>query len=167
MIHYMLILIKKIIQKLIDMVDEFDDKDGSIRKSDKLNYRDVIQNKINRYLDAIGTFDLEKRVRSLRNSVFFEIPGLPFRSEILEKEKRLRFERAVKIVYIVKSNRDEWIHPYKRAIHKATFDEEFYMELGEFLLDLIARHDGLMQVKGFVETGTERKKYKEEEDEDE
>lgn len=139
------------------MVDEFDDKEGSIRRSDKLNYRDVIQNKINRYLDAIGTFELEKRVRSLRNSVFFEIPGLPFRSEILNKEKELRFNRAVKIVYIVKSNRDEWIHPYKRAIHKATIDEEFYMELAEFLLDLIARHDGLVGVKGFVESGEEEK----------
>lgn len=136
-------------------MDEHDDKDRSIRASDKLNYRAVIQDKINKYLDAIGTFDLEKRVRSLRNSVFFEIPGLPFRSEILEKEKQLKFNRAVKIVYIVKSNRDEWIHPYKRAIHKATFDEEFYMELGEFLLDLVARHDGLMQVKGYVEIGEE------------
>ena len=80
----------------------------------------------------------------------------------MEKEKRLRFERAVKIVYIVKSNRDEWIHPYKRAIHKATFDEEFYMELAEFLLDLIARYDGLMGVKGFVEIGSREEEGEEE-----
>ena len=36
------------------------------------------------------------------------------------------------------------------------------MELAEYLLELIAIHDGLMQVKGFVETGEEKEKYEEE-----
>ena len=144
-----------------------DDKDRGIRGSDKLNYRLVIQDKINKYLDAIGTIYLEDRVKSLRNSVYFEIPGLPFRTEIIKKEKELKKIRTIKILYLVKRRRDEWIHPYKRAINKATYDEEYYMDLAEFLLDLIARHDGLMQVKGFVETGEEKKKYKDEKDKEE
>lgn len=44
-------------------MDEYDDdKDRSIRASDKLNYRAVIQDKINKYLDAIGEPTLEKIV---------------------------------------------------------------------------------------------------------
>ena len=147
-------------------MDDYPDKDDrSIRASDKLNYRAVIQDKINKYLDAIGTIDLEKRVKALKNSVYFDIPGLLFRTEIIKKENDLKFERAVKISYIIRRNRDEWIHPYKRKIHKATIDEEYNMELAEFLLDLIAKHDGLMQVKGFVETGEQMKHFKDEGDE--
>ena len=149
-------------------MDEYDgDKDRSIRASDKLNYRIVIQDKINKYLDAIGTLGLEQTVRALRNSVYFDIPGLPFRSEILKKEKELNDKRRAKIRSIAERDCDELIHPYKLKINKTTINEEYYMELAEYLLELIAVHDGLMGVKGFVETGTERKKYKDEEEEDE
>ena len=147
-------------------MDEYgDDKDRSIRSSDKLNYRVVIQDKINKYLDAIGTLELGKRVKSLRHSVYFDIPGLPFRTEILKKEKGLNDKRIYKIRQIAKRDCDELIHPYKIKINKTTINEEYNMELGEFLLELIAKHDGLMQVKGFVETGGEKKKYEDEEEE--
>jgi len=149
------------------MVDEFDDKDRSIRASDKLNYRAVIQDKINKYLDAIGTRYLEERVKSLRNSVYFNIPGLPFKTEILDKEKELNDRRRDKIKKIAERDCDELIHPYKMKINKSIINEEYYMELAEFLLELIARHDGLMGVKGFTEKGEEKKKYKEEDEEDE
>ena len=149
------------------MVDEFDDKDRSIRASDKLNYRAVIQDKINKYLDAIETRYLEERVKSLRNSVYFNIPGLPFKTEILDKEKELNDRRRDKIRKIAERDCDELIHPYKMKINKSVINEEYYMELAEFLLELIARHDGLMGVKGFTEKGEEKKKYKEEDEEDE
>jgi len=148
-------------------MDEYDDKDRSIRASDKLNYRAVIQDKINKYLDAIGTPNLEKTVRSLRNSVFFDIPGLPFKTEILDKEKELNDRRREKIRLIAERDCDELIHPYKLKINKSIINEEYYMALAEFLLELIAVHDGLMGVKGFTEKGEEKKKYKEEDEEDE
>ena len=149
---------------MIDMVDEFDDDERSIRRTDKLNYRDVIQNKINRYLDAIGNPDLEKTVKSLRNSVLFDIPGLQFKTQILKKEQELNDRRRYKIKKIAERDCDELIHPYKIKINKSVINEEYYMELAEFLLQLIAIHDGLVGVKGFVETGTEKKKYKEEDE---
>lgn len=148
------------------MEDEFGDKDRSIRRSDKLNYRDVIQNKINKYLDAIGTFDLGKRVQSLRSSVFFDIPGLPFKTAILKKENELNDRRRDKIKSIAKQDCDELIHPYKLKKNKSIINEEHHVALGEFLLELIAIHDGLVGVKGFVETGEPRKFLKDEEDED-
>ena len=135
------------------MEDNEQDENRSIKSTDKLNYRTEIQSKISGYLNAIGTFDLEKAVSALRNSVFFEIPGLPFKTEILKKEKQLDFERDVRIVYIIKKNRNEWLHPYKRLIHQTAISESYNMDLGEFLLELIAQHDGLVGVKGFVETG--------------
>ena len=145
---------------MIDMADGFDNEDRSIRKSDKLNYRDVIQNKINKYLDAIGTDKLEPSVFSLRNSVFFDIPGLPFKSRILEKEQKLNDKRRDKIRKIAERDCDELIHPYKIKINKSVINEEYYMELAEFLLELIAIHDGLMGVKGMVEEGEDvGKKY--------
>jgi len=150
----------------MDGHDDFD-KDRSIRASDKLNYRIVIQDKINKYLDAIRTIGLEQAVRALRNSVFFDIPGLPFRSAIVKKEKELNDKRRAKIRAIAERDCDELIHPYKLKINKTTINEEYYMELAEYLLELIAIHDGLMGVKGFVETGAERKKYKEEDEEEE
>jgi len=139
-----------------------DDKDRSIRVSDKLNYRAIIQDKINRYLEAIGTKFLDKAVRALRNSVYFDIPGLPFKTEILKKEKGLNDKRRSKIKQIAKQDCDELIHPYKLKINKSIINGGYNMELAEFLLDLVARHDGLMQVKGSVATGEEKKKYDEE-----
>jgi len=141
-----------------------DENDRSIRASDKLNYRAVIQDKINRYLEAIETKGLDKAVKSLRNSVYFNIPGLPFKDEILSKEKELNERRRINIRQIARNDCDELIHPYKLKINKTTINERYNMELAEYLLDLIAKHDGLMQVKGFVEEGEEKKKYKDEED---
>ena len=136
------------------MDDEYTDKeDRSIRASDKLNYRAVIQDKINKYLEAIDSRDLGKAVKALRNSVFFNIPGLSFRTEILKKEKELNDKRRTKIKQIAERDCDELIHPYKIKKNKSIINEEYNMELAEYLLDLIAKHDGLMQVKGFVETG--------------
>jgi len=152
---------------MIEIMDEFDDKDRGIRPSDKLNYRAVIQDKINKYLDAIGTKYLEKTVKALRNSVYFNIPGLPFKTEIVKKEKELNNKRRAKIKAIAEQDSDELIHPYKIKINKSTINEEYYMELAEFLLELIAKHDGLMGVKGFTEKGEEKKKYDEEDEEDE
>ncbi len=148
------------------MTDEFDDKDRSIRASDKLNYRAIIQDKINRYLEAIDTRFLEKAVKALRNSVLFDIPGLPFKTEILKKEKELNEKRIAKIIQIARIDCDELIHPYKIKKHKSVINEQYYLELAEFLLDLIARHDGLMGVKGFTEKGEEKKKYDEEDKEE-
>ena len=146
-------------------MDKFEDEDRSIRKSDKLNYRDVIQNKINRYLDAIGTPGLEKTVKSLRNSVLFDIPGLSFKSRISEKEQELNDRRRYKIKKIAERDCDELIHPYKIKINKSVINEEYYMELAEFLLQLIAIHDGLVGVKGFVEAGDDdMKKFKDEDE---
>ena len=148
-------------------MDEFDDKDRSIRASDKLNYRIVIQDKINKYLDAIGTPLLENTVKALRNSVLFDIPGLPFKTAILKKERELNDKRRFKIKQIAENDCDELIHPYKIKINKSIINEEYYMELAEFLLELIAIHDGLMQVKGSVATGEEKKKYDEETEDEE
>jgi len=148
------------------MSDEYDDTDRSIRSSDKLNYRVVIQDKINRYLEAIGTKFLGAAVMALRNAVFFNIPGLQFRTEILKKEKELNDKRRMKIRNIAERDCDELIHPYKIKINKTTINEEYYMELAEFLLELIAIHDGLMGVKGMVEEGGDmEEKYEEEEKE--
>ena len=137
------------------MDDEYNEN-RSIKSGDKLNYKQVVQNNISEYLASIGTFGLGRCVKSLRNSVFFEIPGLPFRSEILKKEKELEFDRAVKISYIKRTNVSEWAHPYKKMIHLATINECYDMALGEFLLELVAKFDGLMGVKGFTQTGEER-----------
>ena len=134
-------------------MDQNDDKDRSIRSSDKLNYRVVIQDKINKYLDAIGTRYLEEKVNALRNSVYFNIPGLQFKTAILEKEKELNDKRRDKIKKIAEIDCDELIHPYKIKINKSIINGEYDMELAEFLLELIAIHDGLMGVKGMVEEG--------------
>ena len=135
------------------MEDEQEEATRSIKTTDKLNYRTEIQSKISAYLNAIGTFDLERAVLALRNSVLFDIPGLPFRTEIVKKERQLMREYFYRVVYLVKSNRDCWIHPIKRDFYNSGFKEKHYMNLAEFLLELIASHDGLVGVKGFVESG--------------
>lgn len=136
-------------------MEEYDDKDKSrsIRAHDKLNYRTEIQSRISSYLSAIGTFDLDRAVTALRNSVYFNIPGLPFRDEIIKKERELMKDYGIRVMMLVKRDRDSWIHPIKRVINDTIFREIFYMDFAEFLLELIAKHDGLMQVKGNVELG--------------
>ncbi|MBY8986823.1 MAG: hypothetical protein KGD61_00085 [Candidatus Lokiarchaeota archaeon] len=129
------------------------DESRSIRAHDKLNYRIVIQNKINDYLNSIGSLTLGQAVQSLRNSVYFEIPGLPFKSEIDKKERELMTDYHDNVMALIKQDRDSWIHPIKKLIADTTFRDKYFMDLAEFLLNLIAEHDGLMQVKGIVELG--------------
>ena len=135
------------------MEDNEQDETRSIKSTDKLNYRTEIQSKISGYLNAIGTFDLEKAVLALRNSVFFNIPGLPFKTEIIKKERELMNEYRNRVIALIKMNRDYWLHPIKRDFYDSDFKEKHYMNLAMFLLELIAQHDGLVGVKGFVETG--------------
>ena len=138
------------------MDNEESEENRSIKSQDKLNYKQVIQNNISAYLASIGTLNLEQCVKSLRNSVFFEIPGLPFQSEILKKEKELNDQRIAKIHAIARRDCDELIHPYKIKINKSIVNGAYDMSLGEFLLDLVAKFDGLMGVKGFTQTGEEK-----------
>ena len=149
------------------MADEFGDKDRSVRASDKLTYRIILQNKVNAALDSLGTDRLEKAVVALRTGMLFDVPGLPFRTKINKNLKKLKFEKAVKIAVIKRLHPGDWKHAGKRLIHELTIDEEFFTDELEFLINLLAEHDALLQPKGFVETGTEQKKYDEEEEEDE
>ena len=155
MIHNIFILVKKIIQKLINMVEMHDDTDRGVRTSDKLTYRIILQNKVNAALDALGTDKLEPSVISLRTGMLFDMPGVPFRTKINKNKKKLKFEKAVKIRMIQRLHPGDWKHAGKRLIHELTLDEEFYTDELEFLIDLLATHDALMQPKGYVESGDE------------
>jgi len=135
------------------------DKNRSIRAGDKLNYRAVIQGHISTYLASIDTLNLGKAVKALRNSVYFEVPGLPFRTEIIKKEKELMNDYRDNVMALLKFDRDCWIHPIKRMIYDTTFRDKYHMDLAEFLVDLIAKHDGLMQVRGNVEIGNTSGSY--------
>lgn len=133
------------------MID--DSEDRSVRAGDKLTYRVVLQNKVDAALNALGTDKLEHDVIALRTGMLFDMSGLPFRTKINKNLKRLKFEKAVKIRVIKRRNLSEWKHAGKRLINELTIDEEFYTQELEFLIDLLASHDALLQAKDFIEKG--------------
>jgi len=144
------------------MDELIDNTDRGVRTSDKLTYRIVLQNKVNAALDALGTIYLGGRVVSLRTGMLFDMSGVPFRTKINKNLKWLKFERKVKVGVIKRVHPGHWEHMGKRRFYELTLDEEFYTEELEFLIDLLATHDALMQPKGYVESGEDTELIKDE-----
>ena len=135
------------------MINNPEDQDRSVRTGDKLTYKIILQRKVDAALNALGSEALGKAVVALRTACFFNQAGLPFKKKIEAKLRELNAKRRDKILRIVNTSRDDWIHPIKRKIHCITLDEEYYTEELEFLIDMLASHNALLESKDFIEKG--------------
>ena len=128
-------------------------RDRSVKDSDKLTYRIIIQRKVDYALSCLHTEELENAVIAVRTACKFNQIGLPFKTKILDNLNELNSWRRDYVLDIVKKDRDEWIHPIKRKIHLITITDLYYTAELEFLIDMLASHGALLDSKDFVERG--------------
>jgi len=140
------------------------DSGRSIKQSDKLNYKHVIQYHILECQKALGKTYYDDKVNALTDSIYFDIPGLNFRTRINEFIGKIDFERRVLIRCKERLNKNEMEHPIRRLLVEYDVDEKYLRRLNRFLVQIIAEYQGLIGMKGMVEEGmdehTEEKKYK-------
>lgn len=133
--------------------NNIDEINRSIRTRDKLDYRLVLQRKVEFAVDCIGTDKLPGAVLRLRKSMFFETSGLPFKSDIARKEKELRIIWIKKIIRFKVLHPNAYGHPYKNIMETVDYEMEYYEDLLEYLIDLLAKHDALIMSKDYTESG--------------
>ena len=133
----------------------------AIKSSDKLDYKQVIQFHILGCQRAIEKTYHDEKVEALKDSIYFNIPGLPFKTKIDTMESKLEFERQVEIRYRERTNRNEMKHPIRCGLFIRSINRIYYKKLNRYLLQLIAEYEGLIGMKGNVKIGQERKQYEE------
>lgn len=135
------------------MIDPTDEQSRSVRTSDKLSYRVLLQNKVDMALNSMGTEFLGVRVLALKTACYFDQSGLLFRTLIDKKVAELNKEYIAKVLQIVKNDRDEWLHPIRKHIHKLYLNEWYFTTLLEYIIDMLASHNALLESKDYVESG--------------
>lgn len=128
-------------------------RDRSVSRKDELNYRVTIQNIIDRCFRTMGSFSMITHVEALRMALFFNIPGLPLRNQILEVEKKLDKELLERSNNYKREMGREFYGNANRAKLKLKLTEWYWNTKLEYLLNLLAQHDALLKPKDFVEEG--------------
>ena len=140
------------------------DTGRAIKASDKLNYKHVIQFHILTCQRYLGDMKYGDKVEALKDCIYFDIGGLPFKTKIDEAVSKFEFERRVEIRLRERTNPNEMKNPVRRISVITTINERYYKKLNRFLVQLVAEYQGLLGMKGLVEEGldehTEEKKYK-------
>jgi len=159
------------------MYDEYDDVDDgyetntddgsrSVSKKDQLIYRTTIQKLVDRCLFLMGTHGIKRAVISLKKSLYFHMPGLPFDERIdkFEKElhdimvdyedERIQLYGKQGSVYYEPGNYKELTAIDKHRFKREVFFKEYQNEWLTFLIGLLAEHEALMRAKGYVEEGS-------------
>ena len=126
----------------------------AVRHSDKLNYKILIQLRIQACLQSIGKTNFFANVDSLKSSVFFDIPGLCLKREISVKEKELRATLMNRVNAILDDVNISG-HPLKKDIYLLGPVNEYYFDLMSFLIQMLAQHRALIDAKDFSEIGEE------------
>lgn len=147
------------------MEDEviFNDELG-ISTPDKIAYKNTLQLIINRALLSMTTTHLHNEVKALETALYFDVEGLNFKKEIDGFKEDLRKLTLEYIEQVIK-DKDNGIYYHPTCFEDLNFRDKsatkkkayfFYWEkLLNFLLDLVAKRDGLLKSKQFVEEGGE------------
>ena len=133
------------------MIDGAEDR--SVRAGDKLSYKNVLQDRVRRCLDAEGMMYYPERVQSLRSSCYFDISGLKFKSAIDEYELVLIDMYRKEVIQLITKDRSIWIHPIKKIYYETELNHKYSKMLFEFILNLLATHSALLEARDFVEKG--------------
>lgn len=142
-----------------------DDDSRSVSKKDQLIYRTTIQKLVDHCLFLMGRRGIKRAVLSLKKSLYFHMPGLPFDERIDKFEKKL-YETMVdyenELIQKYKKQGSVYYEPttYKELtaidrhrFNRAVFFKEYETEWLTFLIGLLAEHEALLRAKGYVEEG--------------
>ncbi len=129
-------------------------EDRKVSKKDQLTYRTSIQKRVDRCLDSIDRDYFPRRVKAFRASIYWTVPGLPFKDRIDVKEKELR-KSYEKEIEPYKNNRSIWHDPLMKQYFNFRPHYNYHYRLFEFLMMLLAEHDALIRAKEWVEEGAD------------
>lgn len=143
------------------------DSSRSVSKKDQLTYRTTIQKLVDYCLFLMGKIGIKRAVLSLKKSLYFHMPGLPFDELIdtFEKElvdimidyenERIQLYGKQGSVYYDPGNYEDLTIIDKRRFKRDIFFKEYETEWLTFLIRLLAEHEALLRAKGYVEEGYE------------
>ena len=133
--------------------DDTKDDIRSVSSKDQLTYRQTIQRIVDRCFFTMGTMSMPRHVKALKTGLYFQIPGLPFKDRIDEKEEKLIEEKKKKIYKIKKRMGRSFYGNAETAKIRIQIQQWYWEKFLEYLLDLLAEHDALMKARDWVETG--------------
>lgn len=150
-----------------DYETDSEDTSRSVSKKDQIPYRTTIQKIVDRCLFLMDTRNIHRAVNSLRKSIYFNMPGLPFKDRIDEFKKKLHktmidfedklIQRYGKegSIYYKPETYEELTRRDKRRFKIESYFKEYQEEWLTFLIGLLAEHEALLRAKGYVEKGYE------------
>lgn len=127
--------------------------DRSVKASDKLSYKLVLQRRVDYALSCLDSPMLEDAVISLRTACSFNMVGLAFKDEIDANLEVLNKWRLDSIIAVVTVDRDQWYHPLKKKILLMGIMDVYYTKELQFLISMLSSHNALLEPKDYVETG--------------
>lgn len=137
-------------------MSEIDEKFRNIRPNDKLDYRYILAQKVNQALIHSGSDHHGYYVNSLRDAMYFDIPGMPWKTLIDEREEQMKLKYKKKEdEFFAPEKRYTWAQPWKKGIFYADLDKWYYHEMQQFLIDILARFNALVEPMDFVDRGGE------------
>lgn len=137
------------------MSNELEEKLRSIRPSDKLGYKFVLTQKVNECLCHVGQPDYGQKVLALKDAMYFDLPGMPWKTLIDKEIHKLKKEMSDVITEAIEKNPGEWAYPWVRMPILIDVWEQYYHCLMEFCIDTLARFNALIEPQDFVDRGGE------------
>lgn len=138
------------------MNDEKIEDIRSVKDKDKLSYNLLLQKHADLCLKFWANIvNLPVTVDAFKAALFFDIPGLKFKSRIEEFELDDIFIPSYIEICIMKSDRDIWCNPIKKQGLMEMLNYRYAKKKYNFLTQLLAEHSALMAAKGYIEEGTE------------
>lgn len=127
----------------------------SITSRDKLTYKMVVQSRVQLCLSSRGTLSFPRNVQALKSSIYFDVEGLKFKTDIRAKEFELGERMKDYLLSIEDSVPGTLTHPIRREFFYLKAKTKYHEDLFEYLVDLLATSKALFQTKDFVEMGFE------------
>ena len=136
MIHIILTLIKKIIQRVIDMVEMHDGSTASFL--DKTDWRKTIHKCLEECVKYEETVRYPHTVKSLVSAFSATYPGFDARTLVDREIYRLKVKYRILAIKFVSKHPDYWFHPGKRMMVEPEMVNSYYKEIFEFIKNLAA-----------------------------
>ena len=150
MFHYILLLIIKIIQRIIDMVEIHDGSTASFL--DKTDWRKTIHRCLEECVRFEETMKYPQTVKSLVSAFSATYPGFDARALVDREIYRLQVKYRILVIKFVAKHPDYWFHPGKRMMVEPEMINSYYKEIFEFIKNLAAEKRmllwGIKKIRG-------------------
>ncbi len=134
---------------------DIDEKLRNVRPSDKLSYKLILASKVNDCLTHVNEPDFREKVMGLKDSMYFDLPGLPWKKLIDQRIKELDVEYKTAIRKAVSEFAYELAFPWNRIPALDDLQKQYYHYLMQFCIDVLARFNALVEPTDFVDRGDE------------